>query len=283
MKRSAAVFLLSLVVYVFLMIPFAGYLKDRPVVEKLGYIPSSHVLKLISADQKAFMGSNLVMKVLFYYGGLLEARKNKIELPINYDGMIYSLKTATQLDPYNMDAYYFAQAILASDEKRLPDVNSILEHGLLYRGWDFYLPFFLGFNNAYFLGDAKAAAPYYQRAADLTGYDLFTRLAGRYMYESGQTDLAIMYLRTMIKSSRSEAVTETLKTRLIAFEAVREIELARDAYNVQKGLMPHSLEDLVAAGVLASIPTDPYGGKFYLDENSQVKTSSMFSYKLHRN
>lgn len=282
MKRSLFILLLGLIVYVLLMGHFTSYLQQRPVVEKLGYNPSAHVLKFLSADQGIFLGNSLVMKVLFYYGGLVEARNNQIVLPIDYDGMLTTLNTATLLDPYNMDAYYFAQAILTWDADRLEGVNSLLEHGAAHRDWDFYLPYFLGFNYSYFLGNAKKAAPFYQQAADLTGYDLFARLAGRYMYEAGQTELAISYLKTMIPSAHSETVKQSLLIRLKAFEAVLLIESARDAYVARSGEQPVLLEDLIEDGFLLKLPVDPYGGDFYLDEQGRVKTTSLFTYKLKR-
>src|ERR1035437_4961022 len=55
-----------------------------------------------------------------------------------------------------------------------------------YRTWDWQLPFFAGFNSAFFLKDYAAAARYYQRAGELSGSDLSRLLAGR--YGPGATD-----------------------------------------------------------------------------------------------
>jgi tetratricopeptide (TPR) repeat protein len=108
---------------------------------------------------------------------------------------------AVQLDPYNMDAYYFGQAILVWDVGKVELANELLDYGMRFRTWDWYLPFFAGFNQAYFLKDYTKAARYYDRAGELSGSDLFKNLAGRYLQESGKTDLALAYLSAMEKKA----------------------------------------------------------------------------------
>jgi len=128
------------------------------------------------------------------------------------------------LDPYNMDAYYFAQTILAWDVKQYQLANNLLDFGMKYRTWDWMLPFFAGFNSAYFLKDYKKAADYYKRAGELNGSVLSISLAGRYMQESGQTELAIAYLSAMEINERNLAIKKNYQTRLKAFKEVHRIE-----------------------------------------------------------
>ncbi len=47
--------------------------------------------------------------------------------------------------------------------------NELPEYGMRYRTWDYYLPFFAGFNYAYFLKDYENAARCYKRVGELTG------------------------------------------------------------------------------------------------------------------
>lgn len=188
------------------------------------------------------------------------------------------LHGAVQLDPYNMDAYYFAQSFLTWDAKQYKLANELLDYGMKYRTWDWYLPFFAGFNNAYFLKDYAAAAKYYKLAGELSGSDLSKLLAGRYMQESGQTELAIGYLAAMEKGEKNEALKRNYQVRLNAFREVRRIEQARDKFKEIKGRRPATIEQLTQEGFLVPRPVDPYGGQFYLEPDGKVATTSKFAF-----
>jgi hypothetical protein len=156
--------------------------------------------------------------------------------------------------------------------------NDLLDYGMKYRNWDWQLPFFAGFNNAFFLKDYLKAANYYKIAGDLSGSDLHKKLAGRYMQESGQTDLAIGYLTAMEKGERNPAMKKSYQIRLAAFKEVRRIEVARDQYQQQRGVLPGSVDQLLQTGLLAPVPVDPYGGRFYLEPSGKVTTTSKFAF-----
>jgi len=147
-----------------------------------------------------------------------------------------------------------------------------------FRTWDWMLPFFAGFNSAYFMKDFKRAAEYYKKSGELTGNELHFSLAGRYMQESGQTDLAIAYLSAMEKNERNQAVKKNYQIRLAAYKEVRRIELARDRYIQVRGICPSSLSELINSGLLSPEPIDPYGGQFYLETDGSVTTTSKFAF-----
>ena len=278
MVKTASVALVCLLLYGILIIPFTTYLRNKPFVERLGYVPSVTALKVLAADHKEMAAAMLVLKVLMYFGGIVEKSDNKVVIPPDYISMSRLLHGAIKLDPYNMDAYYFAQSFLTWDVKQYKVANDLLIYGMKYRTWDWYLPFFAGFNSAYFLKDYKAAAIYYQRAGELSGSDLSRLLAGRYMQQSGETELAVAYLAAMVKGERNPAVKKNYEIRLAAFKEVHRIEVARDRYLEKGGALPVTLENIVRSGLLTPPPTDPYGGQFYLEADGKVATSSKFSF-----
>lgn len=278
MIRTASSGIVCLVLYVVLIIPFTTYLKNKPFVEKLGYVPTVSVLKTVAADHKELVAASLVLKVLMYFGGILDKSDNQVAVPPDYISMSRLLHGAVKLDPYNMDAYYFAQGFLTWDVKQYKLANDLLDYGMKYRTWDWYLPFFAGFNSAYFMKDYAAAAKYYQRAGELSGSDLSRLLAGRYMQESGQTELAIVYLSAMEKGERNPALKKNYQLRLTAFRETRRIELARDRYRETRRVMPKTVEQLVTGGFLSPPPVDPYGGQFYLEADGKVATTSKYAF-----
>lgn len=282
MMKAVTFLTISLLLYLLLLVPFVGYMRAKPVMEKLGYVPTVAVVKAASADQKELTGSLLVMKVLMYFGGLVDKQENELPIPPDYPAMSRMIHGAVQLDPYNMDAYYFGQAILVWNVGKVDIANELLDYGMKYRSWDWYLPFFAGFNHAYFLKDYVGAAHYYQRAGELSGTDLFKNLAGRYLQESGRTDLALAYLSAMEKGENNPAIKKSFLTRIKAFQEVRRIEVARDKYRKTSGSLPATVDALVYEGLLSPPPVDPYGGRFFLDPDGRVSTTSKFAFATRK-
>jgi hypothetical protein len=276
---NSRILLLALILsYVVVLFPFTSYLKNRPFVEKMGYIPSPEFLRLVAADQKQTLAATLMMKVIIYYGGQVERSTDQTAVSVDYPGMFQAISASVKLDPYNMDSYYFAQAVLVWGTGQVKLANTILEYGMRYRDWDYYLPYFAGFNYAYFLKDYENAAKHYKRVGELAGGDLPMNLAGRYMYESGKTDMAIDYLTEMVKGAGNEAVKNSLQTRLTAFQAVRTIEQANELFHRRFHRYPVSGEELLRKGYLKRMPVDPYGGTFFIDDKGMVRSTSKFAF-----
>ena len=247
----------------------------QPPEARLGFFPPAPVIKVLVADQYQFLSQVISLKCLFYFGSLVETRE---QVP-NWRNLYRALYTATRLDPYNMDSYYFAQAVLAWEAKMVPQVIELLKYGFEHRPWDFYLPYFISFDYAFFLKDYKRAGEYLAKAAELNPeVEWYATLAARYFYEGGTTALALAYLKDMIPKARNESIRKRMITRAEAFEKILRIEEAVLAYRnrYQKG--PKKLVDLVEAGLLVKIPEDPYGGSFYLDDKGRVRTTSRLAY-----
>ena len=277
--------LICLCGYLLIVGPFAAHLQNRPLQIKLGYVPEATVLKYLSADQRYLVADWTILKAILYFGELMEkARgKNVYASEPDYPGMFRVLQTGLRIDPYNADAYYFAQAVYTWDVGRYREVNNLLDYGMRYRTWDSQLPFFAGFNAAYFLKDYQAGALYLKRAAEIANEQQFATLAAKYFHEAGEDDLAVMFLDVMQKTARDENERTLYAYRRGALVAAREIQRAVDAYRLRHGAPPERLELLVSRGFLKAIPEDPYGGRFYLDEKGRVQTTSKFSFAGARN
>lgn len=266
------------VCYGVLLVPFTDYMAKRPIALKLGSVPDAQVLKFTTGDQRYLVANYFVTKVLFYFGTYLDRDRRAIVDKPQYFNMFKTLETAVRLDPYNLDAYYFMQAAFTWELSRAKDVNRVLAYGMRYRTWDYQLPFYAGFNAAYFLKDYAAAATYMSKAAELSGEPLFTNLAARYFYESGETDLGVVFLESMMKSARDPKVKKLYKMRRDALKVTHAIQSAVTEYRSRnQGRLPSNLYDLVEAGILPDIPPDPYGGVFQLDNNGKVVSTSKFA------
>ncbi|HHN66094.1 MAG TPA: hypothetical protein ENK09_12100 [Nitrospirae bacterium] len=274
-----AVIVVSIVILVPVVKTTTLELSKRSAEEKLGYVPSRGILKILSLDHRALLGDWLFFKVMTYYGGKIDPNLGGTGRNIEYYNMYRFLDTASFLDPYNIDIYYFAEAVFTWGIGRIREVNRILERGLKYRTWDHYIPFFIGFNYFYFLKDYENASRYLKKVAEMTRSSFYASLASRMMYEAKRTDVAIGFLKNMIREIRQEGLRRNLMVRLKALEGVSIIEKAILQFQHRYGRRPNSIEELVKTGLLKGIPEDPYGGRFYIASDGRVRSTSKFAFQ----
>lgn len=267
----------ALLLYPMAVIPLAEHMVERPVAIKLGYTPDARIVRLVAGDQKNLLAQTNILRVLFYFGTLVDQWRQNVLIQPEYYNMFKTLESAIQLDPYNMDAYYFAQAAFTWEVGRAADVNRLLDYGMRYRHWDWSLAFYAGFNAAYFLNDYPSAARYMEKAAELSGMSLLANLAARFHYEAGASGLGVAFLDTMIEQATEPRVRELYQVRKNALLASEEIETALALFRKRYGRTPETLNELVECQLLPVLPMEPYGGSFYLDEQGRVRSTSAFA------
>lgn len=268
-------FIILLTVLCAVQRPFVRYMTNKTVAERVGFVASPAMMRFAAADHKETVSALLTIKSLLYYGNLVELQRD-LYLDVDFSGLHQLLVTASRLDPYNEDIYYFSQAILGWQPEYVRGVIELLNYGMAYRSWDYMLPFWAGFDSANFLRDYPVAARYYQQAGELSGAAIFKRLTARYLFEANQTSLAIAYLSTMVKGAKNPVIRQSYQRRLDALEAVRRIEHAVQSYQQQHGCLPASIKQLVQAGDLKEIPVDPFGGSLLLDAHGRPYSTSQF-------
>ena len=276
-KRLA--FTVLVLSYLAVILPFTAYLKNRPVAIKLGYLPDADIIKAVSGSQRYLMGELSIVKVLFYFGSLIDKLSNKTVIPPEYYNMFKMLETGVKLDPHNKDAYYFAQAVFTWEIGRAADVNKLLIYGMKYRTWDDELPFYAAFNYAYFMKDYQNSSLYMKKAAEISRDPLYAVLAARYFNEAGKDELGISFLDAMEKGTEDKRVRELYRLRKKALIAVNTLNEAVNKFNAAHKRAPAGLRELVTAGILSAIPADPYGGQFYIDDNDKIRSTSKFIVK----
>jgi len=276
-KKQIITLLFALLLYFPFYMPLAKYMGNLPLSERLGYLPTQEMLKISSIEHKFLISKLIFFKSMFYFGGRINPISKSVSYQIDYDTLHKFLNTSVYLDPYNMDTYYFAQAVLTWDAGMIKEVNEMLKIGKKHRYWDHYFPYFLGFNYSYFLKDYKSASAYFIDAAKITKDPLFANLAARYMYEANQTEAAIVFLKKMHEEIFNQSIKLNLEKRIKVLEAVLLIENKIVEFRNKFKRNPKKINEIVEAGLLNKIPDDPYDGKFYIDEKGIVRTTSKFS------
>ena len=262
-------------VYTFAFTHVKSYREGLRKGEPLLYLPPEEILQIVSLDYKNLVSELLFFRAIVYFGDRLETR-----IMPNWHWIHKALDASTYLDPYNIDSYYFAEAVLAWDAKMPKEANTLLERGAKFRNWDWYIPFFMGFNSFYFLKDNKEAAKWFSEAAKINKE--VAPIAAKFYYKINETAFAIAFLKQMYEDAQNENVKRSIAIRLDALEKIVSLEKAVNQYKDKFNKLPEKIEELIAEKIIDKLPHDPYGGVFYLDKDGYIKTTSNLNFPVKK-
>ncbi|MBE0500142.1 MAG: hypothetical protein IBX47_01775 [Desulfuromonadales bacterium] len=241
------------------------------------YALPSPLLKAMVLEYDGIVSDFIFLRTLVFIGGTFERAERPRVRPQEWDWIRDSLIAATDLDPWFSDPYYLANSEMVWDAGRVLDANLLLEKGVHYRTWDWLPPFMAGFNYYYFLHDNAKAAPLLMESARRPGASpVIATLAARLANASDQTNNAITFLEEMYQLASDDMSRNLLHERLTALLDIQALEKAVAMYRERNGVLPERLENLVTAGVLVRIPVEPYGGRYRLESDGRVVSSSDF-------
>ncbi len=239
-------------------------------VEDFYYLPVGRYAKLISFGYNNVLADILWMKTLAYTGEHLATDRQ-------FKYLVSLLDAVTNLDPYFFYPYRFAGTILPWEAHDPDNAIRLLKKGLRYLPDKWLLWFLTGFVYLYFKGDYKQAAYYMGEAAKKPGRPLFiVTLASKLLTQENDADTAIKILMEIYRNTRNENVRRSILKRIkmiIAEKNFRILERAVREFKAKEGRLPRSLEELVQKGFLERIPREPFGGRYYLTPDGQVRST----------
>ncbi|MBI3399607.1 MAG: hypothetical protein HY026_10340 [Deltaproteobacteria bacterium] len=249
--------------------------KLLPKGEGTSYVLPSPILKIMSLEFDGIASDYTFLKALVFFGSTFERKERPRVKEWEWRWFYNILNASTHLDPYFLDPYYVAQAHLTWEGNMVRETNALLEKGSRYRDWDWVLPFYLGFNSFYFLlEDAKASEYLMEASKRPDASPILASLATRLAYKGKKTENAVIFLQEILSGTDDENTKKMYETRLNALKAILFLERAATAYQERFKRPPEKLEDMTAKNVIREIPKDPYGGKFYIDKDGSIKTTS---------
>lgn len=250
---------------------------ERPRYEQPYTLPPE-LLRIVTFQFKEAASDLLFMNASAFLGGTPPQRGTGRYLPQQYSWLHNTLKNSAALDPYFLDPYYLMNSSLIWDRFKIEEVNDLIAKGADKRTWDKSLPFYAGFNYYYFLDDGAKSFHYLIKASKRSGGNpLYDSLAARAAYKANKTDFAISYLESQVQEADQQGnkgKTVDLERRLDVLKGIRQIEVAVESHRKVFGTPPRTIHELVSSGLLSSIPSDPYGGTFYIEKDGSVKTTS---------
>jgi len=253
--------------------------QDRTVVqiEGLAQLPKGEYLK------PALLGYHHLGADLLWLR-LIQVIGNKRNSADEYEWMYHALDVITTLDPQYAYAYY-AGGVILSDLANRPDLSSrLLEKGTDANPDVWYIPFLLGYNYYFLLADPTKGAEYIMKASSLPDRPAYLPgLATRMAAEAGSPNTALAFLEARLREAQDPHTREFLVNRMkevIIERDIRLLESAVEAYRTQHQIPPATLMDLVAVGILPSLPLEPFGGDYRLDPKTGSVSSSTHPERL---
>lgn len=276
-KLTGAVALLFILAYASVFPAFEGSRKAIKSMEVKGLTLPPTVVKLMSIEFRTLVADFFFIRASQFVGGRVqEGRKPSRE---DWNWLYRNLDLTTELDPYFQDPYYMGNGFLTWDAGMFKEANDLLQKATDARTWDWWFPFFIGFNKFFFLGENREAADYLLLAHERPGaWPILPNLAARLYYKGGRTGAAIAFLAKFWENETDENIKKEYETRIEALRSILLLEKAVARYREETGKNPESLEMLVEAGIIDKIPEDPYKGRFYMDRDGTIKTTSKLAF-----
>jgi len=241
-------------------------------IEKFMLLPKGEYLKPAVIGYEQLVGDIIWLRAIQVIG-------EKVVTPQGYDWVYHALDIITTLDPKFAYAYELGGVTLSALGKR-PDLsNMLLEKGGRENPGAWQIPFYIGFNNFFYLNDYEAAAEYMDKASKLPGHPAYLpKLAARLYVQAGNPDVALEFLNRMYHETRDENVRPVLEQR------IKEVIIERDARLLEKAISkyketykvyPDHLSDLAKKSFVPEVPREPFGGYYYFNRNDGKVHSSI--------
>lgn len=243
------------------------------------YLPRGDALEAITIGYRNAFSNYLWFKTVNYFGKVYRRDRN-------YRWLAHMCELVTELNPRVTDVYQFCASMLAWELVEPERAIALLDRAIAHRPdewWYFYLR---GFFSMFFLEDDRAAKENWAAGAKIPGANpILERLAAKKMVELQSPEVAIEFLRTMLRTSGTEPERRAIQLRLDDAEYEYELERidgALQRYREKFGEMTYEINDLRRAALWDGPENDPYGGRYVIDPYTEEGASTSGKKRLSR-
>ncbi len=250
----------------------AGYKGIDKKIEKFVTLPKGEYLKPVVLGYEQLAADIIWLQAIQVIG------ENTVT-PDGYDWIYHALDVVTTLDPEFSYAYQLGGVTLSVLGKAPEKSNTLLLKGMRENPGVWQIPFYIGFNNFFYLNEYGRAAEFMAKASELPGHPAYLpKLAARLYVQAGDPDIALEFLLRMSKETGDEKVREALGERIKEVIVERDAKLLEKAINEYRDVYkshPERLIELVERGIIAELPREPFGGYYYFNPEDRRIYSSV--------
>lgn len=176
---------------------------------------------------------------------------------------------AAWLNPFHEDNYYIAAAILPWAGE-LDAAQFVLKRASAARPYDWQPAFYYAFNLYQIQHKPVEAAEFLRKAAPSVASEddrnTMENLAAVWFEKGYEPSVANTIIKNMASGTRPGAFRKYLLLRAQRLEQLAVLRDAAQRYRSATGRSPANLDDLLRAGLIKSIPVDPFGFGFGIDQ-----------------
>ena len=248
-------------------------LRARVPGSSIIFVPSGKFLKAATFGYSALAADLVYLWAIQYY--------SDYEIPDRFERLDHIFSVISDLDPRYTDPYELGSLSAGMEAHDVPLALKILDRGAA-RNPDMWLfPFEAGHIARMQLKDDKLAREYFGRAAAVPGApDLIRRLYASSTFRAADYQAAWEIWQEIYRTAKDPQIKKTAANHLYQVKAAMDLETLSGAlgkYKDKLGRLPSSLDRLVAAGFLSSLPTDLDGKDYVYDPaTGQVRTPTIW-------
>ncbi|MEO8601840.1 MAG: hypothetical protein ABI629_04620 [bacterium] len=239
---------------------------DQPV-----YLPQARYLQPLALGWRNALADVLWFRTISYFGAHFRSNRT-------YPWLASMCELVTDLDPRAFHVYRFAGVILPWEANQADAGIRLLEKGLRQFPDSWLLHYYLGFNAFFFKNDNATAVEQLRLAiAQPDVHPAIARLAAVLSAHHYGPEATVGFLQQMQRDVDSNEVRDVIAAQIQEAQLTADLGVLDDAaaaYRARSGRAPESPAALVDAGLLASVPSDPFGGQYEFDAGSGAARSS---------
>ncbi len=262
--------------------------QNRAIDPDILYFVSPRLVKTMALGYESLIADIYWMRVIQYYGRRDEADRR----PVRYKNLAALLDITTTLDPDLLDVYRAGSNFLGEADPvgagQPQESLKLLDKGIRRHPTEWRLYFDKGFVYYSYLGDSARAGDSWLQGSRLPNAPPWMEALGAMgMSKAGALDMAKeLYRHQYAESNRKELKENALNhlNTIRVYEDLWMLEFCLEKYEAIRGNRAPSLEAVVHAGILKSLPVDPSGipysydpvaGTVGLDSKSRVRLLSI--------
>lgn len=251
-----------------------------PLLEKindLAHLPKGEYLKSTLLGYQHLAADILWIRTLQVLGKNANTAKE-------YDWLYHALDVITTLDP-QYDYIYRVAGITMTELANLPELsNRLLEKGLQSPSHTWHIPYLMAYNHYFYLADVERAAHYARVAAETpSGPPWLVNMATQMSAHAGTPEFALGFLHSMHRQTEDQRIKESLEERIkeVTIERdLRSLESLIQKFHEKEHRYPATLPELVTKRYVATLPEEPFGGSYVIEEDTGRITSSTHPVRL---
>lgn len=245
-----------------------GYAEERASAGDVGPLPDGRALRTLSLGFERLVADLFWLRTVYYVG-------EESSAAAGYPDAERLAHLVTDIDPYFSSVYVLMNSVLSGLRADPDAAVRLLTKGTEYSDyWRIY--FLLGFNYFMEKDDYIQGAHWIEEAAKRGGPPYLPLLAARLYAHGGDPETAMGFIKARLEQEEHPEIREDLQRRFVDLWINRDlahVDGAIAAYEEEIGALPEDVEALVQAGFLASLPRDPAGHPYRIEEGVAVSSA----------